>query len=150
MSEGKKPNWGLAFIVAGSWLGAFVMLFVMFNMMQSMQSMSHNIQNMDNNMQSMAGNIKTMNDNMAQMNQRMASIETHTGSMAADMVVMKKEFIEVDQHMSDMYVLMADDLDQMRQSMQYMTPAIVSMGGNINRGVSSFTSPWDYFRNMTD
>lgn len=150
MSEGKQTNWGLIFIVGGSWLGAFVMLFVMFNMMQSMQGMSHHIQNMDNNMQSMAGHIETINNNMAQMNHRMAKIEQGTSSMAGDMSIIKYEFHDEEGHINKMYGLMSEDLDQMRASMQYMTPAIVSMGHNMHRGVDSFNSPWNYFRNMTD
>ena len=71
------------------------------------------------------------------------------------MRVMKREFIEVDQHMYDMYQLMAEDLDALRYSVQTMAPSVATMGPNMNqmrydmnRGVDSFTNPVDFMDNM--
>ena len=68
---------------------------------------------------------------------------------------MIQEFIEVDQHMYDMYQLMSKDLDELRASVDLMAPSVSTMGLNMerirfdmNRGVNSFTLPDNYMRNI--
>jgi hypothetical protein len=62
-----KGNLGLFIIVGGSWLGAAVMLFVMYDMMLSMRSMHDNMASVSVDMKSMSGNIQTMTVSMDSM-----------------------------------------------------------------------------------
>ena len=77
MSTEKKSSFGLYFIVIGSWLGAGVMLFVMWNMMNSMNSMHTNMASMATDMKAMSVDVKAM---------RVA-----TTSMSEDVAVMKQD-----------------------------------------------------------
>jgi len=67
MSDKKQKNIGLIVIVAGSWMGAAVMLFVMYDMMHSMRSMHNNMADMSTDMKTMSQDIRTMNRSMANM-----------------------------------------------------------------------------------
>ena len=167
MAEAK--NWW--FLGIGAVLGGGVMAFMVFVMYQMMVSM-----------QSMQGAMESMKGDMHAMTTTMAGMEKGMSAMAGDIRVMARyededgiehtmgqEISEIDRHMLDMYQLMADDLDSMRQSMQIitpemdamrrsiqvMTPSIAAMGPtmgrmgyDMNRGVDSFSSPMGYMMSM--
>ncbi len=66
----------------------------------------------------------------------------------------KRDMSEMDEHMFCMYLSMGADMAAMRNAMNVMTPSIASMGPamgvmgrDMNRGVSSFTSPMQYMFN---
>jgi hypothetical protein len=139
--KGKSVHWGTMVVVVGSWLGAMIMLLVMYDMMLSMRAMRGHMEGMAQHIQGMSGNMTAMRQDM--------------GHMTGYMEVMSIEFTEVDEHMWNMYQLMSEDLDQMRYSMQTMAPSVSSMGPvmrsmgyDMNRGVDSFTNPASYLWNM--
>jgi hypothetical protein len=81
-----------------------------------------------------------------------ASIEErrHESYMAA----MKRDLNELDTHVFCMYLAMSADMAAMREAMRIMAPSVASMGPtmgymgqDMNRGVSSFTSPMHYMFN---
>jgi len=82
-------------------------------------------------------------------------MKTATLSMSDNVKGMNKEITEIDEHMWDMYKLMSEDLDGLRNAVDFMAPSVSTMGPNMNqmrydmnRGINSFTNPATFMQNM--
>lgn len=154
-TERQKHNWGSIVTVIGSWIGGAVMLTIMYNMMISVRDMRSDMGSMANNIRFIGEDIGAMRTAFDTTSENVADMRNLVASMSENTSNMSDQFTEIDDHVYSMYILMAEDLDSMRISMQLMTPSITTIGPNIdrmgydmNRGVNSFTNPGDFMRNM--
>ncbi|MEW8350103.1 MAG: hypothetical protein AB2687_17475, partial [Candidatus Thiodiazotropha taylori] len=67
----KKINWGVVSVVIGSWLGAMIMLFVMYDMMLSMRAMRGYMGDMSHDMREMKVSMNGMGEKISLMSKDM-------------------------------------------------------------------------------
>lgn len=153
MSRLAKP----LMILAGL-LGGGLMMGIMYDMMLSMRAMRTAMVEMNQSMLAMRGGIAGMSEDMRAMRGDMGAMNATMAVMGkniSDIDIIAREITEIDLHVSNMYGLMAEDLDTLAKSVSLMAPSVATMGPvmhnmgvDMNRGINSFTNPMDFMNGM--